>query len=722
MTCGQDSPSVLRLRDAADWERGFAFRLRISAAGLDLEPKKEHALSPLVQEMPDATFLGHVALARGRCQEVFVLESPTGSLLRFDGGRFEHLATPGAALQAPTLLAWFPGRLFVAGGPSPQRMVALDEATSRALWAVTDQRDGRGQPLPPGASPFLPAALAGDRTRQRLYALIPLQASQAAKAPDIQLAIAVFGPGGRLLRLLTPPGLRLDEAALAKTDLAVAPDGTLYILDSLGRRVFAFDPEKDRLRSFPVNERPKPDTMTGVGTGTGTGTETETFRIQPAGLAVGDDGVLYLGDLRRVPPAGQDDDRLIHRFDADGKYLGPVAGYRGPVSALAVGPGSRIVLFDPGTRHAGQEPALSERRLRVLLQRDSLDGARGVYYSPPLDSRETGMLWHKLTLPGARIPGHSQVQISWRAITDPEEDGGEDERKIYEDLLEAGDKVGLDRLRWSPPLVNVRDALVREAPARYLRVRVLLMGAGQDAPQVPGLEAWFPRTSLLRHLPAVYQEIRSGHNFLERFLALFETLFTSIDRQIDDLPDLFDPDTTPSGFLPWLSSWLALTPDEAWPEERRRALLRDAHELYRLRGTREGLARLIETLTGARPLIVEPFQLACAEAPEMKTLLARLHCPDPFCFSVLLRPFQVSSDDELRAIRRLVEDESPAHTSPCVRRLEPLAQLDRHTYLDVNTYLKLPAARLDTGTVLGRDSLLGGAEPPDELATDEGEP
>jgi phage tail-like protein len=724
--CGPDRSSFLVLQRAADWERGFAFHLRALDAGLNLEPVLKHTLAPA---NPQGSFLGYVDLARGRSQEVYVLDAATGSLFLFDGDadRFERLA-PAGAFQEPTAVTWFPGRLFVAGPTGPQRIVALEDATWSRRWAVTRNEDGRGKPLsllPPGV-PFIPADIAGDRARQRLYALIPLTVVEVVGRPESQsvpaggkLAIAVFGPGGRLLDLLAPDGLTLAETALTSSlhlrlNLAVAPDGSLFVLDTPARQVFHVTREGALVGSFPVNQRPK-------------GQDQETFRIQPTSLAFDDDATLYLGDRRQELPAGQEDDRFIHRFGLDGRYLGPLAGYRGPVSALAVGPGQRVYLFDPGTRRAGQEPAPSARLLRVLVPRESLDGARGVFYSPPLDSREAGTLWHKLCLPGARFPGHTQIQVSCRTIEK------EDDRKAYEtllrqDLAAPDKKTKLDKLGWSQPLLNARDALIEEPPGRYLRMRVKLIGAGQDAPQVPSLEAWFPRTSFLRHLPAVYQETRSGQNFLERFLALFETFFGGVERQIDRLPSLFDPDATPAGFLRWLASWLSLAMDETWPEERQRALLRRVPDLYRRRGTRTGLADLIEVLTGSRPLIVEPFQLAGAENDDLATLLARLYCLNPYCFCVLLRPYQVRNEEELRAIAHLVDGETPAHTRAGVRLLEPLVQLDRHTYLEINSYLNRPAPRLDTGAVLGRDTLLDGAMPggvtasQEELESTEGEP
>ena len=51
--------------------------------------------------------------------------------------------------------------------------------------------------------------------------------------------------------------------------------------------------------------------------------------------------------------------------------------------------------------------------------------------------------------------------------------------------------------------------------------------------------------------------------------------------------------------------WVGTELDDAWPEERRRALVRRAVEIYRVRGTVEGLRAHIELVTGGRVEIVE---------------------------------------------------------------------------------------------------------------------
>jgi hypothetical protein len=139
-------------------------------------------------------------------------------------------------------------------------------------------------------------------------------------------------------------------------------------------------------------------------------------------------------------------------------------------------------------------------------------------------------------------------------------------------------------------------------------------------------------------------------------------------------------------------------------------LVQRAPDLYTKRGTRAGIEEIIELFIGTKPLIVEHFQLQCAEELEsaMRKLLDELYGVDPYCFCVLLPSSQGARDpaQTRQLVTRLVEAEKPAHTCAGILQLQPWVYLDMHTYLGINTYLSEPDPRLDIGSVMPRDMLL----------------
>ena len=108
---------------------------------------------------------------------------------------------------------------------------------------------------------------------------------------------------------------------------------------------------------------------------------------------------------------------------------------------------------------------------------------------------------------------------------------------------------------------------------------------------VPGLGV--PR-KLIETMPAVYQE----DFFTTRFTEGLDECLAPVISTLDCLAAYVDPYLTPSDFLDWLASWVAMVLDETWAEDRRRATLAHAVELYRMRGTRAGLRAEVRIFTG----------------------------------------------------------------------------------------------------------------------------
>ena len=106
---------------------------------------------------------------------------------------------------------------------------------------------------------------------------------------------------------------------------------------------------------------------------------------------------------------------------------------------------------------------------------------------------------------------------------------------------------------------------------------------------------------LIEHLPGLYQD-----DALTRDLtaALDEVLAPAMGA-IDNFATYLDPALTPEDFLDWLSSWVGLMPDENWPLERRRAIVALAAQLYRNRGTVNGLLMHVKLFAAGEVEVVD---------------------------------------------------------------------------------------------------------------------
>lgn len=232
-----------------------------------------------------------------------------------------------------------------------------------------------------------------------------------------------------------------------------------------------------------------------------------------------------------------------------------------------------------------------------------------------LDSGEPACTWHRIVFDGCVPPG-SHVRIASRAA---------DSVALLQDAPWHDEPLPLLRpdgseLPWiqDGPAAHTDAAqghgawelLLQRARGRYLQLRLRLESADELAtPRLFALRAWNPRFSYARrYLPAVYREDEASADFLERFLANFEGVFTALEDRIAAAPALFDVRSAPPEVLDWLASWLGLVLDDAVSAERKRLLIRFAVPLFQYRGTTQGL-RLATELVLSPCIRPEDFAL-----------------------------------------------------------------------------------------------------------------
>lgn len=252
----------------------------------------------------------------------------------------------------------------------------------------------------------------------------------------------------------------------------------------------------------------------------------------------------------------------------------------------------------------------------------AIDGSGNVYVLEPTDSfvavpegyvgRLTtrfdlgarGAEWYRVTLSVGEQPPGTRVSLKY-ATTDrdlgpdgPADPGAEPDDCRARGRDDDGDDDGVVRWRAGDES-NPHTVLVRSYGRRFLWLRVELVGGQYVSPTVESLKLSLTHESYIEYLPAIYAEDRTGPLFLERFLNVFEDTFGDIDHGIETLTEYLAPDTIPASHLSWLGSWLAVAEDDAWASASKETLITEAPTLFKRRGTRRGLARLVDIyLTG----------------------------------------------------------------------------------------------------------------------------
>lgn len=143
----------------------------------------------------------------------------------------------------------------------------------------------------------------------------------------------------------------------------------------------------------------------------------------------------------------------------------------------------------------------------------------------------------------------------------------------------------------------------------------------------------------LHYLPPIYHT-----PFMQRFLALFESIYAPIEWNVDNFDLYLNPQTAPADFLPWLANWFDIIFDHSWREDQQRTFLNEAHKIYARRGTKWALGRVLEIYTGQKPTIDD-------ESDDL----------EPFTFVVKLPLRKKEVNQPL--VEQLINLHKPAHTT-----------------------------------------------------------
>jgi phage tail-like protein len=165
---------------------------------------------------------------------------------------------------------------------------------------------------------------------------------------------------------------------------------------------------------------------------------------------------------------------------------------------------------------------------------------------------------------------------------------------------------------------------------------------------VPGLASAVP---IGQRLPGVFQE----DDLMMRFVQAFDDGVAPVLATLDGLEAYVDPRLAPEDFLEWLAGWVGVEVDGTWSAERLRAIVAQAAEIHRRRGTVAGVVEAVRLVVDADVEVEETggVQWSASPGPALPgeaepRLVVRVRCDRP-------------DDVDSRRLDAVVASVKPAH-------------------------------------------------------------
>lgn len=250
-------------------------------------------------------------------------------------------------------------------------------------------------------------------------------------------------------------------------------------------------------------------------------------------------------------------------------------------------------------------------------------------------------------------------------------------RKVVRVPDVVGHKARKAQLMIEDAGLQVDEVLYRESYEQFNSVVEQEPTPGKMIYEGAPVTLWVARRGITEHLPAIYRRSDAlGSNLVRDVCFILEHMFGSLLETLDERHRFYDPYECPPEFLPWLASWTALLLDMDWPEDKQRAIVKRAVDLYRIRGTKRGLALFLRLFTGLEPIIEEniwPFRGfrvgVDARLGIDSVVLPPVELSRTFVVTMPVRFTEVTPDQVVR-IHQIIQMEKPAHTHYYLRFLE----------------------------------------------------
>ncbi len=315
----------------------------------------------------------------------------------------------------------------------------------------------------------------------------------------------------------------------------------------------------------------------------------------------------------------------------------------------------------------------------------------GRYLSRVFDSGENGMTWHRMVI-NAENSSSGDFRVTVYAADETEIKYNGEKRTIQEIFRDNEISFDLKCEIFSPfekkKISGACDILLHDVSGQYLWFLLEVYSRSDVPAAIKDIMIYLPANTWIDYLPQIYRRSDKNGRFLERFLAVFQTMYEELDLEISEISRHFDPECAKSSFLLWLADWLDISDSYLWPEDKLRKLLLRAISLYRIRGTKESLSQIIELYTGEKPYIIEEFSIKRFVGSDYyENTLLPMYGDNPYTVVVLIKSELVKSTRDYNVLLKIAEEMKPVTMEIKLVLLDPYIFLNNFSYIGINSVL-----------------------------------
>lgn len=259
------------------------------------------------------------------------------------------------------------------------------------------------------------------------------------------------------------------------------------------------------------------------------------------------------------------------------------------------------------------------RKLKIkndALILDIHDSITGSILIGPVDSGQSLFRWDRVII-GADLPEGSAIETCCYASDNRENDNIRQVEKLMRDEKTDYFRLHSTVRELMPSSFFDGTDILSGVRGRYMWLLVTLIQSDNGRPSINSITFRMEGDNMADYLPEIYREDET----VRRFLSVFNSIHTDMERRIDEIPGIIDVDTCSLDMVRYLAGWLGIE-ESRFDERDLRTGVRNIISEYEILYTPAGVKRSIRQITGYEPLVIE-YVFADPNAPD---------CPDPELF------------------------------------------------------------------------------------------